>query len=99
LSIFSEAQGRSQRSLQEVEIYSRLYYADRVAPAAADRIKGLDAASRIKVIREVTKEMYDEEEDEIKAAVVAKMISSREAAANSHSGDEPPLRTPQQYHE
>ena len=99
LSIFLEAQSHSQRSLQEVEVYSKLYYADRVAPTVVDRVKGLDAKARIKVIREVTKEVYDEEEDEIKAAVVAKMISSREAAATSNSGDEPSIRTPQQYHE
>jgi hypothetical protein len=93
------ARSRPRRRLQEVEVYSKLYYDDRVAPAVADRIKGLGKNARIGVIREVTKEFYDGEEDQIKAAVVAEMTSSHEAAANSDSEDKDPPRTPQEYHE
>jgi hypothetical protein len=59
----------------------------------------LDKKARIQFIREVTKEFYDGEEDQIKAAVVAKMASSQEAAANNGSEDQVTPRTPQEYHE
>jgi hypothetical protein len=48
---------------------------------------------------EVTKEFYDGEEYQIKAAVVAEMTSSQAAAANGDLEDNDPPCTPQEYHE
>jgi hypothetical protein len=80
-----------------VEVYSKLYYPDRVASAVADRINVLGERPSIRMIREVTKEMYEGEEEEIKAAVVAKMEATAKVTMDDdHDGD---ACTPQQYQE
>ena len=85
-----------------MEVYSKLYYPDRVAPAVADRIKVLGGRS-IHTIREVTKEMYEGEDDEIKAAVAAKMEATAKVTMDDNDNNDgdarTPPRTPQQYHE
>jgi hypothetical protein len=99
--VFSIAPTRQHRRLQEVELYSKLYYDDRIAPAVGDRIKacGKDGSHSIQMIREVTRELYEGEEDEIKAAVRAKMASVGDASAEDDPDDDSPSpRTPQQYH-
>lgn len=93
---------RQHRRLQEVELYSKLYYDDRIAPAVEHRMKacGEKGSHSIHMIREVTRELYEGEDDEIKAAVKAKMASIEDASADDDPDDgSPSPRTPQQYHE
>jgi hypothetical protein len=86
--------------LQETEVYSKLYYKDRISAGVAERIKtlGQGRPPTIKVIREVTKELYEGEEDEIKMAVATRMAAAQVEAAEVGAAEEPP-RTPQQYQE
>jgi hypothetical protein len=98
-SVFSISPTRQHRHLQEVELYSKLYYDNRIAPAVGDRIKacGKDGSHSIQMIREVTRELY---EGEVKAAVRAKMVSVGDASAEDDpNNNSPSPRTPQQYHE
>ena len=99
-SVFTEAPSRARRHLQEVEVYSKLYYSDRVGPAVTERLKmdGGNGRSRIAVIREVTKELYQGEDDEVKAAVDARALTLREASLNENA-QESAIRTPQQLQE
>jgi hypothetical protein len=89
--------------LQDVEVYSKLFYEDRVAPAVAERLRdegGGDRSTRLRTIREVTQKLWEGEDDAVKAAVAAKMAANLPVVAgdavvtSSHQ-----VRTPQQYHE
>jgi hypothetical protein len=59
---------------------------------------GGNGRSRIAVIREVTKELYQGEDDEVKAAVDARALTLREASLNENV-QETAIRTPQQLQE
>jgi hypothetical protein len=78
----------------------KLYYEDRILPAVAECVKvmGEDHPPLIKVIREVTKEMLDGEDDEIKAIVAAKVAAAENVAIDGDDRDSS-TRTPQQYQE
>jgi hypothetical protein len=87
-------------------MYSKLYYKDRIHHAVKERlgVLGEDAQKRIQVIREVTKELYAGEDDEIKAIVAAKVTAAAEASeGNDDEPNEPneegTARTPQDYQE
>jgi len=61
---------------------------------------GEDGQKRIQVVREVTKELYAGEDDEIKAIVAAKVAAAVEASAVLNGKpEEGATRTPQEYQE
>jgi hypothetical protein len=81
-------------------MYSKLYYKDRIHHAVKERlsISGEDAQRRIQVVREVTKELYAREDDEIKAIVAAKVAAAAETSEgqNDEHDEEGVTRTPQE---
>ena len=62
-------------------------------------VMGNDHQSVIKVIREVTKEMYTEEDDETKAIVTAKVAAAAGDSVEADKDEEGATRTPQEYQE
>lgn len=82
-SVFTEAPSQSHCRLQEIEVYSKLYYADRIMPAINECLKVSTGRSSIMVIKEVTKEIFEGEEDEIKSIVAAKVSASQMEAPNA----------------
>ena len=82
------------RRLQETEIYSRLYYKDRIAPIVNERRKALGAdVKSILVVKGVTKELWDNEELDVKEVV------AKERAKAQTLEPDVPERTPQQFQE
>lgn len=102
LSIFSIATSKPRRRLQETEVYSKLYYKDRILPAVQDRLKtaGEQNGPLIKLIKEVTRELFADEDAETKAIVAKEWAALPElpdADANGEDGGNGLQRTPQQY--
>ena len=81
-------------------MYSKLYYSDRILPAVKERVEtgSENRWNNIAVIREVTKKMYEEEDEEIKAIVAAKVATAQAEPSDEGIGEDSP-RTPQQYQE
>jgi hypothetical protein len=71
LSIFGITTSKPRRRLQETEVYSKLYYRDRILPAVQDGLKtaGEHNGPLIKLIEEVTMELFAEEDAETKGIV------------------------------
>lgn len=96
LAAFTGARKRTRRS-QPVEIYSRLYYNDRIKPRVTAQINatvpeietGKERSARIQGIRKVvTKTMWDEECDEIRQEVEKlRMAEGEPEGADVNSGD------------
>lgn len=97
LSAFG-APSKARRCLQETEVYSKLYYNDRILPAVQRRLKTIKdhKGPIINVVKEVTKELWAVEEAEIRENVAAKM-AEQVLDEGDNEGDMP--RTPQQYQE
>jgi hypothetical protein len=83
-----------------VEVYSKLYYSDRILPAVKERVKAESGVSRssIAMIRKVTKQLFEGEDDEVKAEVAAKMAIAQELSLDEETEENVP-RTPQQFQE
>ena len=81
-------------------MYSKLYYSDRILPAVKERVEtgSENRRNNIAVIREVTKKMYEEEDEEIKAIVATKVATAQAEPSDEGIGEDSP-RTPQQYQE
>ena len=86
-----------------MEVYSKLFYEDRVAPTVAERLRdegGGDRSTRLRAIREVTQKLWEGEDDDIKAAVAAKMAAEPPVVTgDAVDVNSLQVRTPQQYHE
>lgn len=83
-----------------MEVYSKLYYTSRITAAMTKRMKvlGTDPPPvRVQVIREVTRELWEGEDKDIKAVVAVKMASNSEVAVDDEEGDDEGTRTLQQY--
>ena len=95
LSIFGVS-SKSRRRLQDTEIYSKLYYKDRILPVVRQRLASMEdhKGPIIQIIREVTKDLWSEENAEIRAEVAAKM---EEKLCEGKNDNEDAQRTPQQY--
>jgi hypothetical protein len=86
--------------LQTTEVYSKLYYGDRICHVVRERLgdSGYNAQRQIQVIREVTQELHSGEDDEIKAIVATKVAAAAETSEGRN--DEPEaIRTPEEYQE
>ena len=97
LSIFG-VPSKSRRRLQDTEIYSRLYYNDRILPVVCERLKSIKdhKGPIIQIIREVTKDLWSNENPDIRVEVATKM---EEQVLEQENGEEDAQRTPQQYQE
>ena len=93
LSIFGAP--TKHRRLQEAEVYLKLYYESRIEPVVREHLKTSDSdVTSLSIIRKVTKEVWEGEDAETQAEVVAKVAKVQEAAIEPDKG-----RTPQQYQE
>jgi len=97
VSIFS-APTKARRRLQATEIYSKLYYKDRILPVVRKRLESIEDHSGpiIGIIREVTKELWCDEDVETRNEVAAK---TAQQDIVEDDGEEDLQRTPQQYQE
>lgn len=88
---------KKRRRLQETEVYSKLHYDDRILPAvnAAIAANG-DEAKTIKIIRQVTKDLYENEAEEVKAAVISEMKAAELRVGEDNESQEL-KRTPEEY--
>jgi hypothetical protein len=98
LSIFGVPSSKSRRRLQDTEIYSKLYYKDRILPVVRERLESIKdhKGPIIQIIREVTKDLWSNENPDIRAEVATKM---EEQVLEQENGEEDAQRTPQQYQE
>ncbi len=78
-------------------MYSKMYYSERIQPKVQEELAALGASkaqrSQIHVIQKVTKELYDQENDDIKQEVLKKI----EENVPSENPDSSAPRTPEQY--
>ena len=78
-------------------MYSKMYYSDRIQPKVQEELAALGASkaqrSQIHVIQKVTKELYDQENDDIKQEVLKKIGEN----IPSENPDSSLPRTPKQY--
>ncbi|KAH7904321.1 hypothetical protein BJ138DRAFT_1119526 [Hygrophoropsis aurantiaca] len=69
------------RDLNQIEVYSKLHYEEKVKPMVENEIseKGLvDVGERLRCIKTLTAEMYKQEGEDVKASVKAEMIRRNE---------------------
>ncbi|KAH7903085.1 hypothetical protein BJ138DRAFT_1120749 [Hygrophoropsis aurantiaca] len=65
------------RDLNQIEVYSKLHYEDKVKPIVESEMaakKTVEAGERLACIKMVTAQMYKEEGEDVKAAVKAEML-------------------------
>jgi CRISPR/Cas system-associated protein endoribonuclease Cas2 len=95
-SVFGGSSLKSHRRLQETEVYSKLFYNDRIEDVVRERLKtaGPDV-SAISVTKSVTKELFEGEDEETRAMVAAKVAEARDLPIENNIDDLE--RTPKQY--
>lgn len=86
---------------QEAEVYSKLCYQDKIKARVEAVVEEKGVTSRkdkFLIIKEVTRQMWDEEDDEAVKASVADIITEERSkiAKNAQPSDEND-RTPQEY--
>ncbi|KAH9839351.1 uncharacterized protein C8Q71DRAFT_894829 [Rhodofomes roseus] len=62
---------KNRRNLKETEVYSRKYYDERIKPQVQEELSGrvVTKEERLGIIKRVTKELYDREDEEIKKEI------------------------------
>lgn len=93
-----------RRKKQELEIYQEEHYQSRVKPlvdAEAERLRGdtgapLDRASKLKLVKAVTKETFDKETQDVKNVIALKALNQPSPYTPQESEDGPVTRTPEQ---
>jgi hypothetical protein len=98
LSVFSGPK-KLRRRLQEVEVYSKLYYDSRVEPAVHEALKNLEPGiPPLSIVKQVMRKLWDAEDVETKQAVAEKVARAQEVAIEPGKCDTS-QRTAQQYQE
>ncbi|KAH9836219.1 uncharacterized protein C8Q71DRAFT_724057 [Rhodofomes roseus] len=97
-AVISAGKSTSTRVPQEVEVYSKLYYRDKVKESVEEEIKNGQGSKNknIGVVRRETALAFEAETDEVKAEVKAFVQKVKEATA-AESKERPVERTPQRY--
>jgi hypothetical protein len=83
------------RRLQEVEVYSTIYYKDKIRPRVLEE-RGPSRLSRgesLRLIKRVTAEMWAEESEEVKATVALKMAEICSSDVAREGSDEATMET------
>lgn len=98
--IFDLGNGGARR-LKENEMFSRMYYKEKVQPIIQDELQHLEASGNgvqkddlINYVKSRTKEIYDAQSDDIKAEIHAAI---EEHARSLEPPDDDAERTPEQY--
>ncbi|TFY65470.1 hypothetical protein EVJ58_g1965 [Rhodofomes roseus] len=62
---------KNRRNLKDTEVYSRKYYEERIKPRVQEELSGrvVPKDERLEVIKRVTKEVYDGEDEELKEEI------------------------------
>ena len=96
-SIFAGPNLRLRWWLQETEVYSKLFYDERIEPVVRDRLNNMGPQDKaISIVKSVTKELWDAEDMETKAAVAAKVAKAQDVAIENEP-DNDSVRTPREY--
>jgi transposase len=77
---------------REAEVYSEMYYKERIQPRIEAAFPEGKRKGKIALIQKVTKDMWEEEDEEMKGAVRSKIAEI--AALKEKDGP----RSPEQYH-
>jgi hypothetical protein len=81
-STFSTGFAKSCRKLQGPELYSKLHYTERIKPVVTERLSTLvtigkvTRAERLEVIKSVTRDIYEDETEEVKADIAVKVAAA-----------------------
>lgn len=100
LTVFNNSDSiKPRRRHQETEIYSKLFYKDRILPEVRKRLDSLGESHgpMITIIRDVTMEMYEKEDAETKAAVALKIVEAKCVDVDGEDVSSGLQRTPAQY--
>lgn len=96
-AVFGGAQTK-RRQHQEIEIYSKMYYTERVLPAVQERVlRDNHKGPQINLIREITRELYSKESPEIIAAVTTALAAAKQRDLDGDDGTSGLVRTPEQF--
>lgn len=96
-TIFGGARTK-RRQHQEIEIYSKMYYTERVLPVVQERVlRDNHKGPQISLIREVTRELYDKESPETITAVTTALAAAKVCDLDGDDGTSGLMRTPEQY--
>jgi hypothetical protein len=98
--------GGNSRRLKEHEMFSRMYYKEKVQPIVNAELERLEAegikmkrGKTLSIVKKKLREVYDLQSDDIKAQVCVKLEEHAKSleALKSESQDENSDRTPAQY--
>lgn len=100
-SIFGGPSSVPRRRLQATEMYSKLYYKERILPVIQQRTRDVTetTAPMITIIREVTSELYANKDAETKAIVASKMAEAEALSVDPDDGADGLRRTARQFQE
>ncbi len=93
--IFSKAR---TRALKAEEVYSQLYYKDRVKPLVDERKAGVSSRSEVlRIIKDTTKELFATASSEVRVEVSAWMKEQAEAQVVTSTAENGDDTTPEMY--
>ena len=82
-----------------------MHYAERIQPVVAERLKVLasagvavTAAERLEVVKTATRDVFEDESEEVKAEIAKKVVAAQKVAIKDDD-QEGRVRTPQEYQE
>src|ERR1700683_4026858 len=78
---------QSHQHLQDVEMYSKMYYKDHVKWAVYECLKNPGSGKVLTVVREETKKHLENEDSVMKQAVMEAMSNAQEVALAVNQGD------------
>jgi hypothetical protein len=94
--------GSGGRRLKEIEMFSRMYYKDKVQPTVQDELQRLEASGNavkkdelINYVKRRTKEIYNSQPSDIQAEV--REAIEEHARSLEHPNDDDSEPTPDQY--
>ena len=91
--------GERTRQLKDYEMYSKLYYDEKIRPVVEEVEDGLEnmelsKGEKLNLRKRIARDLYDGEDDDVKAVVVAKLKERAEVMEDKKSDLD---RTPAQY--
>jgi hypothetical protein len=85
--------GRDSRQLKKYEQYSKMYYTERILPRVQQEVGDfgrLSKQERLPLIQRISRELFENETDEVKAAVEKKFNEIKSALEESDEDDASP---------
>jgi hypothetical protein len=81
---------RTTRCLQEIEVYQKLYYKDKVQSKVEEECQGKDLTQgdRLSLMKRISREQYAEASNEVKAAVTSRLAELEMEAARQRDDEQ-----------